>query len=108
MRQILAKMCDAWHASGPTSPTTKSAFSNEHYKTLFRTGYSPASMLAFNVAARHRGLVGEPRVERRAQGSKTYVKFHLLFAVSAIIAHANNSRRWWSSRPQRRGCATPE
>ena len=46
----------------------------------------------FRPGHRDQGIVAEPHVRRRAQGGKSYVKFHVLFVVSTIIARANKQQ----------------
>lgn len=87
---ILAKMLMAWHCQRPNVSYNEKRLFDEHYKTLFRTGYSPVSMLALQTWL---NAIEESwsnlSLNDVLKAGKTYVKYHLLFAVSAVIAQAN-------------------
>ncbi|MBV9157732.1 MAG: hypothetical protein JO097_15820 [Acidobacteriaceae bacterium] len=63
---------------------------DEHYKTIFRTGYDPGSILALQTWL---NAIEEawPNLALNdvLKAGKSYVKYHILFAVSAIIASTN-------------------
>jgi hypothetical protein len=46
---VLAKMVMAWHCQRPNFAYNERKLFDEYYKTLFRTGYDPASILAFQT-----------------------------------------------------------
>ncbi len=87
---ILARMVIAWHSQRPNLSVNEKRLFDEHYKTIFRTGYDPASVLALQTWL---NAIEEawPNLALNdvLKAGKSYVKFHILFAVSAIIASAN-------------------
>ncbi len=87
---VLAKMLMAWHCQRPNVSYNEKRLFDEHYKTLFRTGYNPISIF---VLQSWLNAIEEswPNLALNdvLKAGKTYVKYHLLFAVSAIIAQAN-------------------
>lgn len=87
---VLAKMLMAWHCQRPNVSYNEKRLFDEHYKTLFRTGYDPKSILALQSWL---NAIEEswPNLALNdvLKAGKTYVKYHLLFAVSAIISQAN-------------------
>ncbi len=87
---VLAKMIMAWHCQRPNISYNEKKLFDEHYKTLFRTGYNPASMLALQTWLNAiEGSWPTLALNDVLKAGKTYVKYHLLFAVSAIIAAVN-------------------
>jgi AIPR protein len=87
---VLAKMLMAWHCQRPSVSYNEKRLFDEHYKTLFRTGYNPKSIFALQTWL---NAIEEswPNLALNdvLKAGKTYVKYHLLFAVSAIISQAN-------------------
>lgn len=87
---VLAKMLMAWHCQRPSTSYNEKKLFDEHYKVLFRTGYNPASMLALQTWL---NAIDESwaslSLNDVLKAGKAYVKYHVLFAVSAIIASAN-------------------
>jgi hypothetical protein len=87
---VLAKMLMAWHCQRPSVSYNEKRLFDEHYKTLFHTGYSPKSIFALQTWL---NAIDESwanlALNDVLKAGKTYVKYHLLFAVSAIIAQAN-------------------
>ncbi|WP_437902268.1 AIPR family protein [Sorangium sp. So ce327] len=87
---VLAKMLMAWHCQRPSVSYNEKRLFDEHYKTLFRTGYDPKSIAALLTWL---NAIDETwaslSLNDVLKAGKTYVKFHLLFAVSAIIAQVN-------------------
>jgi len=85
-----AKMLMAWHCQRPNYAANEKKLFDEHYKTLFKTGYSPESMLvlqqwmnAIETAWPNLNLNNE------LKAGKMHVKFHVLFAVSSLINAIN-------------------
>jgi AIPR protein len=87
---VLAKTLMAWHCQRPNIAYNERKLFDEYYKTLFRTGYDPASMLALqtwlNAIEEAWPNLAMNDVLKAGRG---YVKFHVLYSVSAIIANAN-------------------
>jgi hypothetical protein len=87
---VLAKMIMAWHCQRPNVAYNEKRLFDEHYKTLFRTGYNPISMLALQTwLSAIESAWPNLALNDVLKAGKTYVKYHLMFAVSAIIAQAN-------------------
>ncbi len=84
---VLAKMLMAWHCQRPNISYNEKKLFDEYYKTLFHTGYDPGSMLALQtwLNAIEEAWQNLPMNEVLKAG-RSYVKYHLLFSVSAIIA----------------------
>ncbi|MBZ5507858.1 MAG: AIPR family protein [Acidobacteriia bacterium] len=87
---VLAKMIMSWHCQRPNIAHNEKRLFDEYYKTIFRTGYDPASILALQTwlnaidhAWDNLNLIDELRAGR------AHVKFHLLFSVSALYANVN-------------------
>jgi hypothetical protein len=87
---VLAKMLMAWHCQRPNISYNEKKLFDEYYKTLFRTGYDPASILALQTWL---NAIDEawPNLALNdvLKAGRAYVKFHILFSVSAIIAGVN-------------------
>ena len=87
---VFAKMMMAWHCQRPNISYNEKKLFDEYYKTLFRTGYDPASMLAIQtwlnaIDAAWTNLA----LNDVLKAGRGYVRFHLLFSVSSIIAAIN-------------------
>jgi hypothetical protein len=87
---VLAKMIMSWHCQRPNIAHNEKRLFDEHYKTIFRTGYDPASILALQTwlnaidkAWDNLNLIDQLRAGR------SHVKFHLLFSISALYANVN-------------------
>lgn len=88
---VLAKMLMAWHCQRPNISYNEKRLFDEHYKTLFRTGYDPASMLALQTWLNAiDGLWQNLPFNDVLKAGRAYVKYHLLFSVSAIFANINH------------------
>jgi len=87
---IMAKMIMAWHCQRPNISANEKKLFDEYYKTIFRTGYDPANILALQTWL---NAIDEafPNLALNdvLKAGKSYVKYHLLFSVSAIIACVN-------------------
>lgn len=90
---VLAKMLMAWHCQRPNVSYNEKRLFDEHYKTLFRTGYNPVSMLALQTWL---NAIEESwsnlTFDNALKAGKSYVKYHVLFVVSAIIARVNKQQ----------------
>lgn len=87
---ILAKMLVAWHCQRPNISFNEKKLFDEYYKTVFRTGYDPANMLALQtwlnaIEAAWPNLA----LNDVLKAGRAYVKFHLLFSISAIFSGVN-------------------
>ncbi len=87
---ILARMLMAWHCQRPNISHNEKKLFDEHYKTVFHTGYDPGSILALQTWL---NAIDEAwpnlTLDDALKASKANVRFHLLFATSAIIAAVN-------------------
>lgn len=86
----LARMLMSWHCQRPNYAANEKKLFDEYYKTLFRTGFPPESMLALqqwlnaiDVAWPNLNMSNE------LKAGKAHVKYHVLFAVSSLINAAN-------------------
>jgi hypothetical protein len=87
---VLAKMLMAWHCQRPNVSYNEKRLFDEHYKILFRTGYDPKSIFALQAWL---NAIDDSwanlSLNDVLKAGKTYVKFHLLYAVSAITSRVN-------------------
>lgn len=86
----MARMLMSWHGQRPNYAANEKKLFDEYYKTLFRTGYSPESMLALQqwlnaIDAAWQNL----NMSNELKAGKALVKYHVLFAVSSLINAAN-------------------
>jgi len=87
---ILAKMIMAWHCQRPNISYNEKKLFDEHYKTVFRTGYDPTSMLALQVWLNAIDQAwSNLALNDVLKAGRAYVKFHVLFSISALISTAN-------------------
>lgn len=87
---VLAKMLMAWHCQRPNISYNEKKLFDEYYKTLFHTGYDPAGAFALNTWLRAIDDAWDNLTLNDAlKAGRAYVKYHVLFAVSAIIASIN-------------------
>jgi len=86
----LAKALMAWQCQRPNIAYNEKRLFDEHYKTLFRPEYDPASILALQtwMNAIDRAWPNLPLNDALKAG-KGYTRFQLLYAVSTLIAHAS-------------------
>lgn len=87
---VLAKMLMAWQCQRPNISHNEKKLFDEHYKTIFRTGYDPASILALQVwlNAIDNGW-DNLALNDLLKAGRAHVKYHLLFSVSALFANIN-------------------
>jgi hypothetical protein len=80
----------AWHCQRPNISYNERRLFDEYYKLLFRSDYDPASMLALQlwINAIERAW-GNLQLHEELKAGKSYVRYHLLYAVSSLIAHAS-------------------
>jgi hypothetical protein len=87
---VLAKNLMAWHCQRPNISYNEKKLFDEHYKTIFRTGYNPESILALQTWL---NAIDDawPNLALNdvLKAGRAYVKFHVLFSVSAIVACVN-------------------
>lgn len=88
---VFARMLMAWHCQRPNTSYNEKKLFDEHYKVLFRPGYSPDSMLALQTWL---NAIDDSwanlTMNDVLKAGRSYVKYHLLFSVSAIISYMNN------------------
>lgn len=85
-----AKMLMAWQCQRPNYAANEKKLFDEYYKTLFKTGYSPESILTLQlwlnaIEASWPNL----NLNNELKAGKMHVKYHVLFAVSALINAIN-------------------
>lgn len=80
----------AWQCQRPNIAYNEKRLFDEYYKTLFRPDYDPQSILALQtwMNAIDRAWPNLTLNDALKAG-KSYVRFHLLYAVSALIAQAS-------------------
>jgi hypothetical protein len=87
---VLAKMLMAWQCQRPNIAYQERKLFDEYYKTLFRTGYDPASMLALQTWLNAiEDAWPNLLMDDVLKAARANVKFHVLYSVSAIIANVN-------------------
>jgi hypothetical protein len=81
----------AWQCQRPNISYNERRLFDEYYKLLFRPDYDPPSMLALQTWMNAIDKAW-PNLQLNAalKAGKSYVQFHLLYAVSALVAHASN------------------
>lgn len=85
-----AKMVMAWHCQRPNYSANEKKLFDEYYKTLFRTGYPPESMLALQQWLNAiENAWPNLNLNNELKAGKMHVKYHVLFAVSALINAIN-------------------
>lgn len=80
----------AWHCQRPNISYNERRLFDEYYKLLFRADYDPKSILALQhwMSAIDRAWPNLSLNDALKAG-KSYVKFHVLYAISSLIAHAS-------------------
>lgn len=85
-----AKMVMAWHCQRPNVSSNEKRLFDEHYKTIFRTGYDPDSALALQMWLNAIDAAWPNLTLNDAlRAGKSHVRYHLLFSVSAMISAIN-------------------
>lgn len=86
----LAKALMAWQCQRPYDVHSERRLFDEYYKTLFRPGYDPASILALQVWLNAiEQAWASLQLEDVLRAGRSYSRFHVLYAVSALIANAS-------------------
>ena len=86
----LAKMLMSWHCQRPNYAANEKKLFDEYYKTLFRTAYAPESILALHLWLRAIETAWPTlNMNNELKAGKMHVKYHVLFAVSALINAVN-------------------
>jgi hypothetical protein len=89
-----AKMVMAWQCQRPNIAYNERKLFDEYYKTIFRTGYPAESTLCL-----HRWLSAidmswdNLNINDELRAGRSYVKLHVLYAVSALIGAANKQQQ---------------
>ena len=87
---VLAKMIMAWHCQRPNIAHNEKKLFDEYYKTIFRTGYDPGSILALQTWLNAIDKAWDNlNLDDQLRAGRAHVKFHLLFSVSALYANVN-------------------
>ena len=87
---MLARMLMSWHCQRPNYAANEKKLFDEYYKTLFRTGYSPESMLALQIwLNKIEAAWPNLNMNNELKAGKMHVKYHVLFSVSALINAVN-------------------
>jgi AIPR protein len=86
----LARLVMSWHCQRPNYAANEKKLFDEYYKTVFRTGYAPESMLALQqwLSAIERAWPNLT-MSNELKAGKMHVKYHVLFSVSALINAVN-------------------
>jgi hypothetical protein len=85
-----AKAVMAWHCQRPNISYNERRLFDEYYKLIFRADYDPASMLALQTWMNAiEKAWPNLQLHEELKAGKSYVKFHLLYAVSSLVAHAS-------------------
>lgn len=80
----------AWHCQRPNISYNERRLFDEYYKLLFRADYDPTSMLALQTwMGTIERLWENLQLNEALKAGKSYVKYHVLYAVSSLIAHAS-------------------
>jgi len=88
---VLAKMLMAWHCQRPNIAHNEKKLFDEYYKTIFRTGYDPGSILALQTWLNAIDKSWDNlNLDDQLRAGRAHVKFHLLFSVAALYANVNN------------------
>jgi hypothetical protein len=87
---VLAKMLMAWHCQRPNIAHNEKKLFDEYYKTIFRTGYDPASILTLQTWLNAIDKAWDSlSLDDQLRAGRAHVKFHLLYSISALFANVN-------------------
>jgi hypothetical protein len=86
-----AKLVMAWHCQRPNIAYNEKKLFDELYKNVFKPDYNPVSTLALKkwdalVMGNWENLV----LDDVLKATKSYVRFHIIFSISSLIAFANS------------------
>lgn len=85
-----AKAVMAWHCQRPNIAYNEKRLFDEYYKTLFRPDYDPVSVFALRTWLNAIDKSWPNLTLNDAlKAGKSYVRFHVLYAISSLIAHAS-------------------
>jgi hypothetical protein len=80
----------AWHCQRPNISYNERRLFDEYYKLIFRPDYDPPSMLALQTwISAIENAWPNLQLSEELKAGKSYVKFHLLYAISSLVAHAS-------------------
>jgi hypothetical protein len=80
----------AWHCQRPNISYNERRLFDEYYKLLFRSDYDPTSMLALQMWMNAvEKAWPNLQLNDALKAGKSYVKFHVLYAISSLVAHAS-------------------
>ena len=84
------KCAMAWHCQRPNISHNENKVFDEYYKTLFRTAYPPENIAALNgwIQAIDKAWQNL-NMNNELRAGKAHVRYHVLFAVSSLIAAVN-------------------
>lgn len=86
----LAKALMAWQCQRPNIAYNEKRLFDEYYKTLFRPDYNPVSIFALQTWLNAIDAAwGDLGFKDALRAGKSYVRFHLLYAISILMAHAS-------------------
>jgi len=86
----LAKALMAWQCQRPNIAFNEKRLFDEYYKTLFKPDYSPVSILALQTWMNAIDKSWSNLTLNDAlKAGRSYMRFHLLYAISTLIAHAS-------------------
>lgn len=86
----LARSLMAWQCQRPNASHNEKRLFDENYKTLFRPDYNPSSMLALKTwISTIDKAWANLALNDALKAGKSYVRFHLLYAISSLIANAS-------------------
>jgi hypothetical protein len=85
-----AKAVMAWHCQRPNIAYNERRLFDEYYKTIFRSDYNPAAMLALqNWISKISSSWEALNLNEALVAGRSYVRHHILFSVSALISDAS-------------------
>ncbi|HEX6121747.1 MAG TPA: hypothetical protein VFY89_01240, partial [Ktedonobacterales bacterium] len=86
----LAKALMAWQCQRPNTAYNEKKLFDDHYKVLFRADYDPVSILTLQTWLNAIDKTWSRLTLNDAlKAGKSYVRFHILYAISSLVAHAS-------------------
>jgi hypothetical protein len=87
----LGKLIMAWQCQRPNVAYNEKKIFDELYKNVFKSDYNPVSVLALKkwdtlILEHWNNLT----LDDVLKASKSYVRYHILFSISSLIAYSNN------------------
>ncbi len=84
------KCAMAWHCQRPNISHNENKVFDEYYKTLFRTAYPPENIAVLNAWIQAIEMAWPNlNMNNELRAGRAHVKYHVLFAVSSLIAAVN-------------------